>query len=68
MRIRAVLEVELLPARNNLASTKISEYNFDTNPKASRTKKTSGHRFSEKLSSSFLMAMLSLTQNEIRHG
>jgi hypothetical protein len=68
MLIGAVFEVQLLPARNLLACTKICECNFDTYGKASRTKKTSAHRFSEKLLSHVLMAMWCPTQNEIRYG
>jgi hypothetical protein len=67
MRIRAVLEEQLLPARNILACTQIGKCNFDTDRKATQTKKTFDHRFSEKLKSRFLMAMLSLTQKETRY-
>jgi hypothetical protein len=61
MRIRADFEVQLLPARNLLASKKIYERNFDTHRKASQTTPTSAHRFSGKLSTSFLVAIPSLT-------
>ena len=67
MRIRAVFEVQLLPARNLLASTKIYEQNFDTNRKASRKTPTSANRFSGKLSTSFLVAIPSLTKTPIKY-